>query len=470
MGASFQAGSIIAQRYRLVDRIGSGAMGEVWRAEHQTLKSMFALKLIDPKLLVDGGPDKAELFERFEREAQASARLSSVHVVKVVDHGFEHGVPYIAMELLVGETLADRLERVGTLTPAEAATLVVHVCRAMQDAHDAGIVHRDLKPENVFLVKNGDEEIAKVLDFGIAKFTRSALDIGLKATSTGQLLGTPCYMSPEQASGQPLDHRSDLWAIAVMAYECLVGDLPFVSNNLGDLILTICTRPLPVPSQANPGLPPSVDAWWARASERDPAKRFQSARDLADALKAALAGGAPGLPPGPNAVRQIAPAMQSTQSGLTTHRSRPAVAATSRARYVGAAALSVVVIAAVGFFMVRQLGSSDGPPAVSSEVGAQATGAEVASPKIYPSADASALAVETDGTAPRASASPVDPVSTQPSASSALPREPAPSKSTATGPSKPRPTQSKLGPKPGPTQPGPAGRVSTKPTDPRLGL
>ena len=165
--------------------------------------------------------------------------------------------------------------------------LVAHVARALTRAHAVGIVHRDLKPENIYLIPDDDGEMAKVLDFGVAKYSTDwAVN---SVTKTGLLVGTPLYMSPEQARGtKELDHRADLWSLAVIAYQCLTGELPFVSEGLGDLLAKIMFEPIPVPSHIVPTLPPAFDAWWARASSRDIHVRFTSAKEIADTLGVAL--------------------------------------------------------------------------------------------------------------------------------------------------------------------------------------
>jgi serine/threonine-protein kinase len=282
----WKPGQILAHRYRLESRLGEGGMGSIWRAEHLVLAAPVALKLIDPEIAED-----EDATARFMREAQAAATLRSSHVVQILDYGMDGKVPFMAMELLEGENLAQRIKRLGRISPAETARILNHVGRAVGRAHEAGIVHRDLKPENVFIVKNEDEEIAKVLDFGVAKVDRKI--IGPSAvTRTGSLLGTPYYMSPEQAQGnKTVDHRSDLWSLGVIAFECLIGKRPFYSDAIGDLVLQICVRDIPVPSRHGI-VPEGFDAWFARAIARDPALRFQSARDLTDALREAL--GLPG--------------------------------------------------------------------------------------------------------------------------------------------------------------------------------
>ena len=160
----------------------------------------------------------------------------------------------------------------------------------MTRAHDAGIVHRDLKPDNVFLVRNDDDEITKVLDFGIAKATSPNFE-PVTGTRTGAIMGTPHYMSPEQIEGgRAIDFRTDLWSMSVIAYECLTGLLPFDSDSLGGLALQICLKPIPVPSSVAP-VPPGFDDWFARGTRRAPAERFQSAREMVDALRVVLAPG-----------------------------------------------------------------------------------------------------------------------------------------------------------------------------------
>jgi serine/threonine-protein kinase len=274
---------ILAGRYRLEVRLGQGGMGSIWRAEHLVLQAPVAVKLIDR----DAIPDEDTL-ARFMREAKAAAALRSPHVVQIIDYGVEGPLPFMVMELLEGETLAQRLKRVRRLSRQETARVLTHVGRAVGRAHDAGIVHRDLKPENVFLVKNEDDEIAKVLDFGVAKVEHAALGPEGTRTRTGSILGTPYYMSPEQAQGnKAVDSRSDLWSLGVIAFECLTGQRPFYSDGLGDLVLTICVRDMPVPSDVAP-VPLGFDAWFAKACARDPEQRFQTARELTDALREAL--------------------------------------------------------------------------------------------------------------------------------------------------------------------------------------
>jgi serine/threonine protein kinase len=279
---------VLVGRYRLDERLGAGGMGSIWRAQHLVLAAPVAVKLIDREAV----PDE-ETLGRFMREAQSAATLRSPHVVQILDYGVDDKLPFIVMELLDGENLAQRLRRLGRLPSADTARIVTHIGRAVGRAHEAGIVHRDLKPENVFLIRNEDEEIAKVLDFGVAKVSVGALgQVGQEGTRTrtGSILGTPYYMSPEQAQGnKTVDHRSDLWSLGVIAFECLTGKRPFYSDGLGDLVLQICIRDIPIPSEVG-SVPLGFDAWFARAVARDPEARFQSARELTDALREVLGG------------------------------------------------------------------------------------------------------------------------------------------------------------------------------------
>jgi eukaryotic-like serine/threonine-protein kinase len=272
----------IAGKYRLVRLIGRGGMGSVWEATHVSLGTTFAIKLIENSQDID---DEVQI--RFLNEARAAARLQSRHVVRVFDHGMtDSGEPYIAMELLQGEPLSNRLARVGRLSLEETATIVAQVARALNQAHAQGIIHRDLKPENIFLTREPDidEECVKVVDFGIAKFPRTSAEMA-PCTRTGEVMGTPYYMSPEQARGiKSADHRADLWSMGVIGYRCLVGELPFDGNTLVDLMIRITTGDLPVPSEHADNVPAEFDAWFAKSVARDPDDRFQSAVQLAGEL------------------------------------------------------------------------------------------------------------------------------------------------------------------------------------------
>ncbi|MEJ7735591.1 MAG: protein kinase [Polyangiaceae bacterium] len=281
---SIVAGRVLSGRYRLIRPVGQGSQASVWVADHLALSTQVAVKLIDPELA-----KKEDARERFQREATAAAQLRSAHVVQILDHGIDEKQPFIVMELLDGEDLYERLQRRTRLTLDETAKIVTQVARALTRAHGAGMVHRDLKPENLFLSPNDDDEIVKVLDFGVAKVTDPAKRT-MQRTGVGTLIGTPHYMSPEQVKGiAEIDYRSDLWSLGVIAYQCLTGELPFDSEGVGDLLIKITLGEAPVPSKAHPGIPAGFDAWFAKACHRDAKRRFETAREQADAL-AKLAG------------------------------------------------------------------------------------------------------------------------------------------------------------------------------------
>ena len=264
-------------------------MGSVWLAEHLTLNSWVAVKLMDPSIA-----STVEGAERFRREAQAAASLRSAHVVQVLDYGVHENTPFLVMELLQGQSLAECLEREKRLTPERTLSIITQVARAIGRAHAGGIVHRDLKPDNIFLVREDDQELAKVLDFGIAKATGPRF--GGMETRTGVTMGTPYYMSPEQVEGKKaLDHRSDLWSLAVIACECLTGVRPFDGETFGELLLNICARPVLPPSRQGFFLP-GFDDWFAKGANRDPELRFASAQELAAALADVVAGRAQPTP------------------------------------------------------------------------------------------------------------------------------------------------------------------------------
>ena len=317
------AGVLVAGRYRLASTIGSGGMGTVWLARDLSLDADCAIKLIDDDKAAD-----AEVRMRFEREAKVSAQLRSAHIVDVFDYGEWDGTYFIAMECLKGEDLSARLERLGELDFETTYRIVAHVARALTNAHAQGIVHRDLKPENIFLVQGYDEEIAKVLDFGIAQNNAHVLES--TATRMGVFLGTPCYVSPEQSRGKPIDYRTDLWSLGVIAFQCLTGHLPFCSEALGDLMALILYEPIPKPTTFNANLPSGIDAWWERASARDRTERFQSAKEMADQLGEVLGiGTVIGVPMGQPRHRSSYPSIND-QSGVIIAPAVSAAAANSR--------------------------------------------------------------------------------------------------------------------------------------------
>jgi serine/threonine protein kinase len=271
-------GRIVGSKYCLLYELGRGGMGSVWAAEHLALRSQVAVKLIEPALAA-----RAEIVQRFEREARAAASLRGPNVVQIFDFGVDDGSPYLVMELLEGESLGERLARRPRLPPEHIAAVMEQIGRAMTRAHSAGFMHRDLKPDNVFLVEDSDGFIVKVLDFGIAKsIVPPPEESGTHLTDTGAFIGTPHYMSPEQAEGRA-DASSDLWSMAVIAFECVTGRLPFAGDSLPALLRSICYDPI-VPPSAVASVPPGFDAWFLGAVTRDPTLRPRTAKELVDGL------------------------------------------------------------------------------------------------------------------------------------------------------------------------------------------
>ncbi len=280
-------GRVLDGRYRLDKVVGAGGMGAVYEATHTGTGRRVAVKLIQQMALGD-----TDVWSRFQREARASSTIDTRHIVEVIDSGRdpETGLPFMAMELLRGEDLGALIERRGALDPSLAVRLVAQACIGLAKAHRAFVVHRDIKPANLFLTEEdeGDEVIVKLLDFGIAKVrpaTPFEAGDGLHLTQTGKLLGTPLYMSPEQAQGaKDIDARTDIWSIGAVLYETLTGRSPFCdADNLGKLILAICSKPPPRPSSLAP-VSPELEAIVMRCLSIERDQRFASTDDLLDEL------------------------------------------------------------------------------------------------------------------------------------------------------------------------------------------
>jgi serine/threonine-protein kinase len=282
-------GTLLVGKYRVISELGRGGMAAVYEAENLTIGKKLAVKVLAAELA-----NSAIVIERFFREARAAASVKSPHIVEVYDSGrLEDGRPFIAMELLEGESLYDRMARVRLIDPQTTVRIIGQVAKGLMKAHAANIVHRDLKPENIHLCKGEDgEEIAKILDFGLAKFYSPVKtdEKTARLTREGAVFGTPAYMSPEQVRGQgSVDHRADLWALGCMTYECLTGR-PVWNTDQGVAMTfaAIAAAQLPVPSRMRLDLPASFDVWFRKALDRDPDKRFQTAKELAEDLAKAL--------------------------------------------------------------------------------------------------------------------------------------------------------------------------------------
>ncbi len=272
-------------QFRILQKIGSGGMGAVYKALQPAMNRMVAVKILHPKLA-----NRKDLVSRFRREARAMSHLSHPNTVKVYLYGeLDDGSLYIVMEYLEGRNLNQVVRKEGPLSVERAIPVLIQVCGALQEAHLAGIVHRDLKPENIFLSQNGGlKDYPKVLDFGLAKVTERELRPGsIMLTQEGMVFGTPEFMSPEQAQGHTLDARSDIYSLATILYEVLTGKLPFDARTPMEYIQLHVTKP-PIPlDERIPGkvFPPGLGQVIAKALEKKPDNRFPSAADFAEALK-----------------------------------------------------------------------------------------------------------------------------------------------------------------------------------------
>jgi serine/threonine-protein kinase len=272
-------------QYVLRERLGAGGMGEVYRAEHALLRRPCAVKLIRP----DRAGDPAAL-ARFEREVQATAALAHPHIVRIFDYGrAADGTFYCVMEYLPGATLDELVRKHGPLAPGRVVSLLRQLCSALAEAHGRGLTHRDVKPGNVIVCDSGRQiDFATLLDFGLVVDRGSQDD---KLTAVGMVAGTPAFMAPEQAGGEPVDHRADVYAVGAVGYFLLAGRPPFAGGSALRTIAAVLTEPAPILT----GVPPALAAVVARCLAKAPADRYESA----DALDAALAGcGCEGRSPG----------------------------------------------------------------------------------------------------------------------------------------------------------------------------
>ena len=276
---------LLGGQFQILQKIGSGGMGAVYKAAQPAMNRMVAVKILHPKLA-----GRKDLVSRFRREARAMSHLTHPNTVKVLLYGeLDDGSLYIVMEYLDGKNLNQVVRKEGPMPVERAIPILIQVCGALQEAHLQGIVHRDLKPENIFLSQNGGlKDYPKVLDFGLAKVTERELRPGsVMLTQEGMVFGTPEFMSPEQAQGKVLDARSDIYSLATILYEVLTGKLPFDARTPMEYIQFHVTKP-PIPLDervATKKFPPGLGAVLARALEKKPENRFQSAAEFAEALK-----------------------------------------------------------------------------------------------------------------------------------------------------------------------------------------
>ena len=271
-------GTLFAGAFDVVDRIGEGAMGNVYRARYLPTGEWVALKRLHPEHAKD-----AEVNARFDREMEATESITHPNTAKVIAHGEHEGALYLAMELIEGRALDDVIVDDAPMSSERAAHIGAQIASALGAAHDLGFVHRDLKPENILLTQQGDDpDFVKVLDFGLAAMVENPNHSRL--TAQGLRVGTPLFMAPEYIAGSPSDHRVDLYGLGVVLYMLVVGKAPFLGSGYKLLNLAVSESPTP-PSETAAGCEPWLDAIILRLMEKDPERRIQSAEEVERLLR-----------------------------------------------------------------------------------------------------------------------------------------------------------------------------------------
>ena len=306
-------GQILAERYQLLEQVGQGGMAFVYRAYDMRTGHNVAVKILRPDLAQD-----KDYVNRFQREAEAASKMTHHNIVNLLDVGIDHENRYLVMEYVEGKTLKAVIQERGRILPVTAAQITIRILSALQHAHDNGIIHRDIKPQNILVNSSG---LIKVADFGIARIADS-----VTITKGDIVMGSVHYFSPEQASGQTVDARSDIYSVGVVLYEMLTGDIPFKGeNHVAVAMQHIHNRPAPIESIV-PDVPPAIAAVCMKAMSKNPKYRYQNARDMAADLRLALDGRTPSVPMRPEVqpVRKTegTPVQSSTDGHVTESRRR----------------------------------------------------------------------------------------------------------------------------------------------------
>ncbi|MCP4674606.1 MAG: serine/threonine protein kinase [Deltaproteobacteria bacterium] len=390
------SGTTLDGKYELSQLLGEGGMGSVYEATHTLIGRRLAVKFLHSQYVTSD-----EVVTRFQREAQAAAAIGHENIIEVTDMGkTPDGAPYIVMEYLDGMDLKELLTEKGTLTSVRIAHIMMQALSALHAAHEVGIIHRDLKPENIYLIEKPDRpDYVKLLDFGISKFRSLEAEGAKGLTQTGTVLGTPYYMSPEQARGdQDLSARSDIYAMGVILYQMLTGNLPFDAPNYNALLIKILTEEPVSPSEINPDIPPELEEACKIAMDRAPGNRFADCIEFRQRLKPFAPGSSAvsfetGLSPASRAVVAAAIStptetpLEMTRSGLTRppKRKLPLI--------IGGVAAAAVA-AMIGILASGTGGDRDKAPAIVPTSVATSTTDKPTKPKPKPAPESKDVLLE----------------------------------------------------------------------------
>jgi serine/threonine-protein kinase len=431
-GGDPMLGAKVAGRFTVLSRLGAGSMGAVYRARQEAVGRDVAIKIVRRERAYD-----AETKARFEREARATSQLISPHTVTVFDFGeAEDGSWFLAMELLTGETLGDRLRRLGRLGVHDAIRIAKEALKSLAEAHGKGIVHRDLKPDNVFLSELPGEagaapsELVKVLDFGIAKLVREEKRVDQLETQAGTVFGTPRYMSPEQAQGNPLDARSDLYSLGVILYQMLSGRCPFIDDDAVVVMARHIKDTPPTFAELSPELriPPSIEAVVRRSIAKYPDDRPPSAELFAAELDAAL-----------DNAGVLASGIHATSWAAPTSTLHTRAVPSARPLLLAGAAVAALALFVGGFFLVRALVSGGAAADVASAPPTPAPTAQESAPEpaaAAPGAGSAGVASEAPSAEVSDASAPKRPRAGRPRS---IPRTKKPAPAAEAAPSEPAP-------------------------------